>query len=110
MDGIVDNGILKYRSMIASISVAYAELAPEVNITLLFSLHHTESFKIASSPDKYSLLDTELPRIQLKAKQLRPSRDNSLVSQQMTEWIRHQYDEVRREGRCIRLEVEDLRG
>jgi hypothetical protein len=34
IDGIVVKGILKYRSMIARISVAYAELAPEVKITL----------------------------------------------------------------------------
>lgn len=38
IDGRVDIGILKYRSMIARISVAYAELAPEVNITLTVSL------------------------------------------------------------------------
>jgi len=34
IDGIVDRGILKYRSMIARMSVAYADLAPDVKITL----------------------------------------------------------------------------
>jgi hypothetical protein len=34
IDGSVDIGILKYRSMIARMSVAYAELAPEVKMTL----------------------------------------------------------------------------
>jgi hypothetical protein len=34
IDGIVDRGILKYRSIIAKMSVAYADLAPEVKITL----------------------------------------------------------------------------
>lgn len=40
IDGTVDKGILKYRSMIAKISVAYADLEPEVKITLRLSLDH----------------------------------------------------------------------
>jgi hypothetical protein len=41
IDGTVDKGILKYRSMIAKISVAYADLDPDVNITLLLSFDTT---------------------------------------------------------------------
>ena len=67
MDGSVDIGILKYRSMIARISVAYAELAPEVKITLSCQLISL-SPQHPSLPDEDGLFDTELPGIQLKSK------------------------------------------
>jgi hypothetical protein len=37
IDGTVERGIWKYRSIIARISVAYAELDPDVKITLSIS-------------------------------------------------------------------------
>jgi hypothetical protein len=66
IDGIVVKGILKYRSMIARISVAYAELAPDVKMTLQVSSWLLRG-RSNSSPDQNSLLDTEFPGIKLEA-------------------------------------------
>jgi hypothetical protein len=56
IDGTVESGILKYRSMIAKISVAYAELAPEVNITLQVSRLLDKGFQPADLTSIASLM------------------------------------------------------
>ena len=85
MDGTVERGILKYRSIIARISVAYAELDPDVKITLFISWIYP--YDLYSLPDKYGLLDTEFPGIQLEAHEPRSSLYHPLIRQQMTERI-----------------------
>jgi len=79
MDGTVERGILKYRSIIARISVAYAELDPDVKITLFISWIYP--YDLYSLPDKYSLLDTEFPGIQLESHKPRSSSYHPLIGQ-----------------------------
>ena len=88
MDGTVDRGILKYKSMMARMSVAYAELDPDVNITLLYQLRHQQHhWNLYRSPDKYGLLDAEFPRVQLEAHEPRSALYHSLICQQMAERV-----------------------
>lgn len=79
IDDIVERGILKYRSMIANISVAYADLDPEVKITLTFSSLPPVQWSIPSLPNEYRFLDTEFPRIQLEAHEPGSSLDHSFI-------------------------------
>jgi hypothetical protein len=96
MDGIVDSGILKYRSIIAKISVAYADLAPEVKMTLIVSFRQC-MYDTVDSPNEYRFFDTELTRIELEAQESSLSPDHPFASQQVPKGIRHQNDKVRRE-------------
>ena len=87
MDGTVDRGILKYKSMMARMSVAYAELDPDVNITLLYQLRHQHHWNLYRSPDKYGLLNAEFPGIQLETHKPCASPHHSLICQQMAERV-----------------------
>lgn len=74
-------------------SVAYAELAPEVKMTLGVNYLMRSTDK-ADQPDQNGFLDTELARVQLKSKEPRSSRYYPLVGEQVTKRVRHEDDKV----------------
>jgi hypothetical protein len=68
--------------MIARISVAYAELAPEVKMTLGMSRALRRMLK--DIPDQDGLFDAEFTGIELETEQPGTSAYNALVCQQMS--------------------------